>query len=148
VDPGDPEEGYVGSGQPAIEREPASVLAAITPLGCRPQPLPLPLRALEVTYQRGDAPGVGLILEFDADEAAREFFDVHTTVIAECVDSRHIDVEVLQTSSSTFVSSRTEEVGQTPSWIEGLMLRGDRLTLIAVADPTSRGVDAVVSALD
>src|SRR5262245_8816888 len=33
IDPGDPEEGYRGSGEPAIARDPTSVLDAITPLG-------------------------------------------------------------------------------------------------------------------
>ena len=147
VDPGDPEAGYVGSGRPAIARDPSSVIAAVTPLGCRPQPLPAPTRALEVTYQKERVPGVALILQFDSTGAAREFFEVHSSVISECAEARRIDVEVIQASSDTYVSTRTEDLGDTRSWAEGMAVTGERVMLVAVADPTDRGVRAVVSAV-
>ena len=147
IDNGNPEDGYVGSGEPAIARDPASVMAAITPLGCSPQQLPTPARALEVTYQRNSVPAVGLVLQFVEAEAAEQFFATHTDVLRDCVDAKRVDVEVLHDSSSGFVSSRTEQLGQTPSWVEGLTVDGEEVTLIAVADPTRRGVQSVIAAM-
>ena len=146
VDHGNAEDGYVGSGEPAIARDPLSVVAAITPLGCRPQRLPTPSRALEVTYQRGATPGVGMVLAFGSDDSAREFFDTHAATVSDCVEAARVDVEVLQASADAFVSSRTEQLGQTPSWVEAMTLNGDRITLVAVADPSDRGVEAVLNA--
>ena len=147
VDKGNPEDGYVGSGEPAIARDPASVMAAITPLGCPPQQMPMPARALEVTYERKSVPGVGLILQFAEAEAAQQFFATHTDVLRDCVDAKRVDVDVLHDSSSGFVSSRTEQLGRTPTWVEGLTVDGEEVRLIAIADPTRRGVQSVVAAM-
>ena len=147
VDPGDPEEGYQGSGEPAIARKPSSVLAAITPLGCRPQPLPEPTHALEVTYRRGAIPGVGLILEFATPAGAQRFFTVHRAVLEQCEDASRVDLDVLSSTSDTMVSARTEQLGQTPSWVEGVRRTGDTVTFVAVSGPRHAGVRAVQSAL-
>lgn len=147
VDEGNAEEGYVGSGKPAIARDPASVVAAITPLGCRSRPLPVPARALEVTYQRDTVPGVAMVLQFGSAEPAREFFATHSSVVQNCVGAARITVKVLVASGDEFVSTRTEELGETPTWVEGMSVAGDRVTLVAVADPSGRGVGAVMAAL-
>ena len=147
VDEGDPEEGYQGSGEPAIAREPASVGEAITPLGCRPRPMPRPQHALEVTYRRGSVPAVGLVLEFASADQAERFFTTHRRVLDECESAPRADVDVRLTTYDTVVSTRTEELGHTPSWAEGAHRSGDRVTFVAVADPGPLGVRAVTSAL-
>jgi hypothetical protein len=147
IDEGDPEEGYQGSGEPAIARRPASVIEAITPLGCRPQPMPRPTHALEVTYQRGEVPGVGLVLDFSADRLARSFFAAHVDVLVTCQTADRVDVDVRRTTSDTVVSTRTEELGHTPTWVEGARVDADTVTFIAVADPGPGGVRTVESAL-
>jgi len=147
VDHGNPEDGYVGSGQPATAREPESVLAAITPLGCRPGQLPRPEFALEVTYAKGKLPGVGLVLRFGDDQMAGQFFAEHSRVLKRCVASRGVDLAIEEASDRLIVTTRTEQLGETPVWTEGVGLRGDEVMLIAVADPSPAGVRTVVSAL-
>lgn len=147
VDKGNAEDGYLGSGEPATAREPASVLAAITPLGCRPQPLPMPETALEVTYQRGDTPGVGLVLQFAAEAEASRFFDVHAQVIRQCTNSGRVEVAIERQTSDRLVSTRVEQLGETPTWTEGVGWHGREIMLIAVADASARGVQAVTAAL-
>jgi hypothetical protein len=147
VDHGNAEDGYVGSGQPATAREPGSVLAAITPLGCRPGRLPRPESALEVTYVKGKVPGVGVVLRFDEAQTARRFFVAHAQVLSRCVGSDHVDLAVKSQSDSLLVTTRAEQLGETPEWTEGVGLQGDEVMLIAVADTTSTGVRSVISAL-
>jgi hypothetical protein len=148
VDLGNPEDGYRGSGEPAIARDPASVLAAITPLGCRPARLPMPERALEVTYARGQQPAVALILRFANDSSAANFFAGHSGVIRDCTDSRRVDVTVHREAGAIFVSSRTEQLGETPSWTEGARLSGDEVMLVAVAESSRSAVQSVLAALN
>ena len=147
VDMGNAEDGYVGSGEPAIAREPQSVIAALTPLGCRPVSLPTPNRALEVTYQRKATPGVGLILQFADEATASEFFDGHAAGLRQCVDAPRINVEIVRDAAGVFVTTRTEELGETPSWVEAMAISDDEVTLIAVADPTARGIRTVTAAI-
>jgi hypothetical protein len=147
VDHGNPEDGYRGSGEPATAREPNSVLAAITPLGCRPAQLPQPRSALEVTYARGELPGVGLLLRFDNEASARRFFSTHAQVLERCVVSRHIDLRVEERNDSLIVTTRTEELGRTPAWTEGMSQRGTDVMLVAVADPSKRSVRSVMAAM-
>jgi hypothetical protein len=147
VDLGNAEDGYVGSGEPATARDPETVMAALTPLGCRPVPLPTPTRALEVTYERGQTPGVGLILQFVDGSTAAQFFNSHADGLRRCVGAPRIDVEILRDAPGTFVSTRTEELGETPTWVEGMTVTANEVTLIAVADPSKRGVSAVVGAV-
>ena len=147
VDMGNAEDGYVGSGEPAIAREPESVIAALTPLGCRPVPLPTPDRALEVTYQRKATPGVGLILQFDDQATATEFFDGHAEGLRRCVSAPRVNVEIVRDATGVFVTTRTEELGETPSWVEAMAVSDNEVTLIAVADPTARGIRSVTTAI-
>lgn len=147
IDKGNAEDGYLGSGEPATAREPASVLAAITPLGCRPRPLPMPETALEVTYQRGDTPGVGLALQFAAEAEAARFFMVHSRVLKQCTNAGRVELAIERRTSDLLVSTRIEQLGQTPAWSEGVRLRGSEVMLIAVAESSARGIRTVTSAL-
>jgi hypothetical protein len=147
VDNGNAEDGYLGSGEPAIARDPVSVLAAITPLGCRPGRLPMPVAALEVTYTRGDLPGVGLLLQFGDDAAAARFFAEHSGVLDRCAGSSRVELSIKRHTEDLLVSTRVEQLGETPVWTEGVGLRGTEVMLIAVADPSGAGVRSVISAL-
>jgi len=132
VDPGSIEDGYAGSGAPAIAREPQDVVTAITPLGCRPDELPTPTHALEVTYQRLETPAVALLLEFTNSAAAQEFFQRHSDVIRECTDSRQINVSIDIDEPRRFISERTEKAGASLTWTEGVAPRDSQVLLVAV----------------
>ena len=147
IDHGNAEDGYLGSGEPATAREPESVLAAITPLGCRPGTLPIPASALEVTYAKGNVPGVGLVLRFDDEQTAARFFSAHAGVLTRCVGSKGVDLVVKERSGDLLVTTRAEQLGETPRWTEGVGLQGNEVMLIAVADTTSSGVKSIISAL-
>jgi hypothetical protein len=147
VDLGNAEDGYLGSGEPATARDPAEVLGAITPLGCRPGDLPLPTHALEVTYARDDLPAVGMLLRFHDAATAAVFFEEHASVIRDCTGRRTIDLAIVVSEPTLFVSARTEELGTTPTWVEGMGLRDDEVLLVAVADDGASGVRSVLSAL-
>jgi hypothetical protein len=92
-------------------------------------------------------PGVGLILQFATRGSASRFFSTHSDVITDCVRSRQVHIEVLAASDNLLLTTRTEQLGQTPTWVEGASLDDRTLTLIAVADRSRRGVAAVTSAL-
>lgn len=147
IDHGNAEDGYLGSGEPAIARDPASVLAAITPLGCRPGDLPWPQAALEVTYAKRDLPAVGMVLQFADDAQATEFFVQHSEVLAQCIDAEGVKLSIQRRTNKLLVSTRVEQLGETPAWTEGVGLRGDEVMLIAVADASPGGIRSVTSAL-
>jgi hypothetical protein len=133
IDPGSVEDGYAGSGAPAIARDPAEVVAAITPLGCRPARLSLPVHALEVTYERKATPGVGLLLEFTSSQQAEQFFSAHTAALRACVTRGQVITDVVLDEPSRFISLRTEDVGETPTWTEAVALADARVLLLATA---------------
>jgi hypothetical protein len=145
IDPGSAEDGYAGSGAPAIAREPQDVVTAITPLGCRPDELPVPSHALEVTYQRLETPAVALLLEFNTSSEAQEFFQRHTDVLRKCTNSKQIDLSIDVDDSDRFISERTEKSGASLTWTEGISPRNSQVLLVAVGDGGES--DTVTSAL-
>lgn len=150
VDAGSSEGGYQGNGTPAMARDPQEVVAALTPLGCKPVQLPVPTSALEVTY--GDAkgtPAVGLLLEFADDDVATSFFDRRADVMRDCAaaTSSQADVDVLRDEPASFISVRNEHVGETPIWTEGVQQTGGRVLFVAVAGAGATATEVVTSAL-
>ncbi len=148
VDNGSTEDGYQGNGTPAMARDVDEVVAAITPLGCRPLVLPTPEAALEVTYGRDDGtPAVGLVLEFSSPEVAVSFFQRRAQVMRTCQESRssRATVTVLRDSPDTFIAERDEHLGATPLWTEGVRRVDARVFFFAVAG--DQGLDAIESAL-
>lgn len=133
VDPGDAEEGYAGNGTPAIARDPAEVLGAITPLGCRPADLPLPRNALEVTYAKGERPGVALMLAFDDAPTAQRFFDVHSRTLRQCAQRPTSPLAIVTDDPGQISSSRTEFPGETHTWDETMTVSDNRVVLVALA---------------
>ena len=107
----------------------------------------MPRAALEVTYERGALPGVGLLLQFADESAAARFFTEHSGVLDRCVGSGRVELSIERRTDELLVSTRVEQLGETPAWTEGVGLRGTEVMLIAVADPSVAGVRSVVSAL-
>jgi hypothetical protein len=140
VDLGSIEDGYVGSGAPAISRDPTEVVAALTPLGCRPVDLPVPEHALEVTYRQGAKPGVGLLLSFDDTTSAHSFFSAHAGVLRECVGGTRLPGRIMIDDEDAFVSVRTERLPHSPTWTEGMSLAGEQVLLLAATDTNHRVV--------
>lgn len=147
VDPGSPEAGYQGNGQPAQVRDPAEVAAGIAPLGCRPPATapPLATAALEVDYgrTRPTADGVGLLLVFASHEQAQVFFASYTGVLRQCAThplpgAPRITL-VPQGSSTVFGSIRVDPASDPtfPVWAEAVRLSGRtvRLLTVSTADP-------------
>ena len=93
-------------------------------------------------------PGVGLVLRFASAPAAERFFAGHGEVLGECDQARRVDLDVLYRTSDMLMSTRIEELGTTPTWVEGVRLYGDQITLIAVADSGRNGIRSVESALE
>ena len=107
----------------------------------------MPRAALEVTYESGALPGVGLLLQFADESAAARFFTEHSGVLDRCVGSGRVELSIERRTDELLVSTRVEQLGETPAWTEGVGLRGTEVMLIAVADPSVAGVRSVVSAL-
>jgi hypothetical protein len=147
IDPGGPEAGYEGNGQPAQARDPAEVAAGIAPLGCLPPATapPLARAALEVDYGRSKpaADGVGLLLEFATHAQAQQFFASYTGVLRTCAAHPPPGAPSItllpQASSSLFGSIRKDPDSDPtyPVWTEAVRLSGRnvRLLTISTADP-------------
>jgi hypothetical protein len=147
VDNGRSEDGYQGNGTPAMSRDVDEVVAALTPLGCRPVQLPTPDSALEVTYGRADGtPAVGLVLEFSSPEVAVSFFQRRAQVMRTCQESRHAraTVTVLSDRPDLLIAQRDEHLGATPLWTEGVKRVETRVLFVAVEGDD--GLGAVESA--
>ena len=67
-----------------------------------------------------------------------------STAVSDPVASK---LSIERRTEDLLVSTRVEQLGETPAWTEGVGLRGTEVMLIAVADPSAAGVRSVVSAL-
>lgn len=143
VDPGSPEAGYEGNGQPAQARDPAEVAAGIAPLGCQPAATapPLARAALEVDYGRSrpTADGVGLLLVFADPAQAQQFFASYTRVLRACATHPSPGAPritlVPQGSSTVFGSIRVDPASDPdfPVWTEAVRLSGRTVRLLTVS---------------
>ena len=143
VDPGGPEAGYQGNGQPAQARNPAEVAAGIAPLGCQPPASapPLAQAALEVDYGRSKpaADGVGLLLKFATTATAQQFFDAYTGTLRTCSANPPAGAPSIvllpQTSKALFGSVRTDPAADPthPVWTEAVRLSGRYVRLLTVS---------------
>jgi hypothetical protein len=137
VDPGSVEEGYLGNGTPALERDPAEIALASVPMGCpRPHRLPHPAHALEVDYTRAQAKVIAIRARFAGRSEAGQFFDRRAATISACrgrsggpaigtlVDS------VNQPSEGVLLSDRTP---RSDPWTELAVLDGPAVVLLAAA---------------
>lgn len=85
VDPGDAEEGYLGNGTPALERDPREIVQLAVPFGCpRRTPMPPPAHALEVDYTAGAVKVIAIRGEFADAATAERFFTGRTRNLEGC----------------------------------------------------------------
>lgn len=135
VDPGDAEEGYLGNGTPALERDPAEVALASVPMGCpRPHAVPTPSHALEVDYDYRRTKVIALRASFDDAEVAARFFSNRAENIAGCVDrggGRGLGtlVSVLHRGGPGVVLS--DRTPRSDPWTELALLDGNAVVLVA-----------------
>jgi hypothetical protein len=135
VDPGNAEEGYLGNGTPALERNPAEITLASVPMGCpRPHRLPRPAHALEVDYTRAQAKVIAIRARFADRSEAGEFFDRRAATISACrgrSGGRAIGTlvdSVSRPSQGVLLSDRTP---RSDPWTELAVLDGPAVVLLA-----------------
>ncbi len=157
VDPGAPEEGYVGNGSWVRARGTDEVVQAVVPLGCSglttPPALPVPEHALEATYRGpGDAPGVALVLDYDDPDRAADFVAGMGRVARSCPapagpvpsDGPLVaSIEPARVDASTVLQRRREfGAGATDwTWSEAVVRRGARVGLLIVATDAGAAPD-------
>lgn len=137
VDPGDAEEGYLGNGTPALERNPAEVTLASVPMGCpRPHRLPRPAHALEVDYTRAHAKVIAIRVRFAGRQEAGQFFDQRAATLTGCrgrtggpAIGTLVDV-VSRPAEGVLLSDRTP---RSDPWTELAVLDGPAVVLLAAA---------------
>jgi len=93
AEPGGGESGVIGNGSWAQQRQVAEVMDGLTPIGCPGEAvnirLPRPRWALEGSYRGpGQAPGVGLVLEYADSRTAALFLDRLSAQIQACARRR------------------------------------------------------------
>jgi hypothetical protein len=142
VDPGDAEEGYLGNGTPALERDPREIVQLAVPFGCpRPNPMPRPAHALEVDYTAGDVKVIAIRGEFPDAAAAEEFFTGRAGNLDRCrgrSGGQAIGTFVSQVErpgAGVLLSDRTP--GSDP-WTELAVLDGDQVVLVAARTTIDR----------
>lgn len=135
VDPGNAEEGYLGNGTPALERDPAEVTLSSVPMGCpRPHRLPRPSHALEVDYTRAHTKVIAIRARFSGPGEASEFFDRRAATITGCrgrsggqAIGTLVDT-VSRPSQGVLLSDRTP---RSDPWTELAVLDGPAVVLLA-----------------
>ena len=135
VDAGDAEEGYLGNGTPALERNPREVVAAAVPFGCpRAARMPTPAHALEVDYSAEGVKVIAIRADFGDDATARSFFEGRAESIRACEGrdgGQAIGVLVGSAHAwgdGVLVSDRTP---RSDPWVELSMLDDDQVVLLA-----------------
>jgi hypothetical protein len=158
TDPGDAEEGYLGSGSWVRARDVTDVVAGIVPLGCleltSPPHLPVPAHALEATYRgRGGAPAVALVLDYPSPVGAAAMVAGVGRIARSCpapaspvADDGPLTVVVRAKRIDTAtVLDRRREYGVGASewaWSEAVVRRGARVGLVILAsDPDAKAPD-------
>jgi hypothetical protein len=143
VDPGDAEEGYLGNGTPALERDPVEVAQLAVPFGCtRPTELAVPDHALEVDYTAGDVSVIAIRAAFPDAPAARSFFGQRADLLRRCQGTTVNDAEgrlvgtVRRLGATAVLSDRTPD---SDPWTELGLHDGDQVVLLAAR--TSLGAE-------
>lgn len=142
VDPGDTEEGYLGNGTPALERDPQEVVQLAVPFGCaRSATMPAPAHVLEVDYTADGVKVIALRGEFVDTAAAKAFFSGRAANLDRCRGrsaSQAIGALVARTDrlgEDVLLSDRTPD---SDPWAELAVLDGDQVVLIAAQTTLDR----------
>ena len=142
VDPGDAEEGYLGNGTPALERDPREIVQLAVPFGCaRRFPMPRPAHALEVDYTARGVKVIAIRGEFGDPASAEAFFTGRAANLDRC--RGHSGGQAIGT-----IVARTDRLGdgvllsdRTPGsdpWAELAVLDGDQVVLVAAQTTLDR----------
>ncbi len=137
--PGGAEEGYEGNGTWVHAKDPRYAARDLITIGCAEvtrDDYPDPTAALEGSYVREKAPGVGLVLQFDDAAQATTFFDRYLAQVRACTDPDVVAAAVVP-SSQGLIDRRRYPDGD---WTEVAVRRGDRATFVILNDgdrPTS-----------
>ncbi|MGI8459225.1 MAG: hypothetical protein ACR2LI_14095 [Propionibacteriaceae bacterium] len=136
---GGAEEGFVGNGTWVHAKDPRYAAHDLITIGCADvtrDDYPDPTAALEGSYVRGTAPGVGLVLQFGNAAKAAAFFDRYLAQVRACTDPEVVEATVVP-SSKGLIDRRRYPDGR---WTEVAARRGDRATFVILDDglqPTS-----------
>lgn len=142
VDPGDAEEGYLGNGTPAIERDPREIVQLAVPFGCsRPSPMPQPAHALEVDYSAGGVKVIAIRGEFADAATAEEFFTGRAGNLDRCRGRSGgqaigtLVARIDRAGAGVLLSDRTPD---SDPWTELAVLDGDQVVLVAARTTIDR----------
>lgn len=131
--PGGAEEGYEGNGTWVHAKDPRYAAQDLITIGCAPvtrDDYPDPTAALEGSYVRKSAPGVGLVLQFADDAKATAFFARYVAQVRACTDPDVVQATVVP-SSAGLIDRRTYPDGD---WTEVAARRGSRATFVVLND--------------
>ena len=141
VDPGDAEEGYLGNGTPALERDPREVAQLAVPFGCpRPRHMPVAQHALEVDYTAAGVMVIAVRQTYTDAAQARTFFTGRADNLARCAGRTAPGVGILvgqveDLRRGVLLSDRTP---QSDPWTELAVLDGDQVVLLAARSRLGR----------
>lgn len=141
VDPGDAEEGYLGNGTPALERDPDEVVQLAVPFGCRrPQRMPVAQHALEVDYTAAGVTVIAIRQTYTDAAEARAFFTARADNLGRCAGRTAPGVGALVGQVATLrpgvlLSGRTP---QSDPWAELAVLDDDQVVLLAARTRVGR----------
>lgn len=135
VDAGDAEEGYVGNGTPALERDPEELAALAVPFGCaRRAPMPMAKHALEVDYTASGVKVIAIRMEFSSAATARALFDGRLANLQRCRGRSggqaigDLVSTVDRLGDGVVLSDRTP---RSDAWVELAVLDDDHVVLVA-----------------
>jgi hypothetical protein len=133
---GGDEEGFLGNGTWVHARDPRYAAQDVAALGCAAvtrDDYTDPTAALEGNYEnQSGEPGIGLVLEFVDEQAARHYFELYRAQVQACT-TRDEPVHTTIVSGVTgLVDRRTYPDSE---WTEVAERNGRRLTLIILSDP-------------
>lgn len=135
IDSGDAEEGYVGNGTPALERDPAELAMLTVPFGCpRRAAMPRATHALEVDYTADGITVIAIRMQFADPATARRLFDGRLANLQRCRGRSggqaigELVGTVAPIGNGIVLSDRTPN---SDPWAELAILDGDQVALLA-----------------
>lgn len=137
---GGEEQGFEGNGTWVRARDARYAAQDVITIGCADvtrDDYPDPARALEGSYENdAGAPGIGLVLQFDATEAARAYWSRYAEQVRACStrdDPVHTEEVAVRppADGEALMDRRTYPDGK---WTEIGVRRGDRVTLVILND--------------
>ena len=133
---GGDDEGFLGNGTWVHARDPRYAAQDVIALGCAAvtrDDYADPTAALEGNYQdRSGGPGIGLVLEFDDEQAASDYFELYRRQVQSCTTRDEPVHTAILSGVSGLVDRRTYPDSK---WTEIAERNDRRVTLIILSDP-------------